>query len=86
MQCSCMTENNLQSDKKEILINNQDKKYNSVKHFKRQQLSFMKTRTESEVSRYFSTWTRGKNIAQSFLFTTNSVTKYSSDRFLSSRG
>ena len=45
-----MTENNRQSDKKEILINNQDKKYNSMKHFKRQQLLFTKTRTESEVS------------------------------------
>ena len=50
MQCSCMTENNQQSDKKEILINNQDKKYNSMKIFKRQQLLFTKTRIESEVS------------------------------------
>ena len=50
MQCSCMTENNQQSDKKEILINNQDKKYNSMKNFKRQQLLFTKTRIESEVS------------------------------------
>ena len=50
MQCSCMTENNQQNDKKEILINNQDKKYNSMKIFKRQQLLFTKTRIESEVS------------------------------------
>ena len=50
MQCSCMTENNQQSNKKEILINNQDKKYNSMKNFKRQQLLFTKTRIESEVS------------------------------------
>ena len=50
MWCSCMTENNQQSDKKEVLINNQDKKYNSMKNFKRQQLLFTKTRIESEVS------------------------------------
>ena len=35
---------------------------------------------------YFSRWTRGKNIFQSFLFTTNRITKYSLDCFLSSRG
>ena len=37
---------------KEILINNQDKKYNSMKNFKRQQLLFTKTifRIESELS------------------------------------
>ena len=46
----CMTENNQQSDKKEILINNQDKTYKSMKNFKRQQLLFTKTRIESEVS------------------------------------
>ena len=34
---------------------------------------------------YFSRWTRGKNIFQSFLFTTNRITKYSLDRFLSRR-
>ena len=46
----CMAENNQQSDKKEILINNQDKTYKSMKNFKRQQLLFTKTRIESEVS------------------------------------
>ena len=35
---------------------------------------------------YFSRWTRGKNIFQSFSFTTNRITKYSLDCFLSSRG
>ena len=52
MSCSCTTENNQQSDKKEILINNQDKKYNSMKNVKRQQLLFTKTvfRIESELS------------------------------------
>ena len=52
MSCSFTTENNQQSDKKEILINNQDKKYNSMKNFKRQQLLFTKTifRIESELS------------------------------------
>ena len=29
---------------------------------------------------------RGRNISQSFLFTTNRITKYVSERFLSSRG
>ena len=50
MWCSCTTENNQQSNKKEILINNQDNTYNSMKNFKRQQLLFVKTRIESEVS------------------------------------
>ena len=31
---------------------------------------------------YFSRWTQGKKIAQSFLFTTKITTKYSSERFL----
>ena len=30
---------------------------------------------------YFSRWTRGKKIAQSFLFTAKIITKYSSERF-----
>ena len=50
MRCICTTGNNQQSDKKEILTSNQDKKYNSMKHFNRQQLLFMKTIIESEVS------------------------------------
>ena len=41
---------NWQSDKKEILSNNQDKKYNSKKHWKGQQVLFPKTCIESEVS------------------------------------
>ena len=49
MQCSCTIENTWQSGKKEILIHNQYKEYNSMKHFERQQLLFMKTRIESEV-------------------------------------
>ena len=32
---------------------------------------------------YFSRWTRGKKIAQSFLFTVKVITRYSSERFLS---
>ena len=40
---SCTTENNRQSNKKEILKNNQDKKYNSMKHLKGQQFLFRKT-------------------------------------------
>ena len=32
---------------------------------------------------YFSRWTRGKKIAQSFLFTVKFITRYSSERFLS---
>ena len=50
MRCICTTGNNQQSDKKEILTSNQDKKYNSMKHFNRQQLLFMKAIIESEVS------------------------------------
>ena len=43
--------NNRQSDKKEVLTNNQDmKKYNSMKHFKRPQLLFTKTSFGSKVS------------------------------------
>ena len=40
--------NNRQSDKKEILTNNQDKKHNSTKHLKEQQFLFSKTCIESE--------------------------------------
>ena len=53
MRCSCVTENNnRQSDKdakKEIFTNNQDKKYNSMKHLKGQQFLFTKTCIESEL-------------------------------------
>ena len=53
MRCSCVTENNSQQsdkhDKKEILTNNQDKKYNSMKHIKGQQFLFTKTCIESEM-------------------------------------
>ena len=38
-----------QSDKKEILTNNQDKKYNSMKNLKGKQFLFTKTWIESEV-------------------------------------
>ena len=44
MGCSGTTENNRQSDKKEILMNNQDKNYDSMKHFETKQLLFTKTR------------------------------------------
>ena len=37
-------------DKKEILTNNQDKKYNPKKHLKGQQFLFTKTCIEIEVS------------------------------------
>ena len=40
----------LESDKKEISTNNQDKKYNSKKHLKGQQFLFTNMGTESEVS------------------------------------
>ena len=53
MRCSCTTENNRPSDKhdkKEIFTNNQDKKYNSMKHLKGQQFLFKKTCVKSEVS------------------------------------
>ena len=53
VRCSQTTENNnWQSDKKEILTNSQDqdKKYNSMKHLKGQQFLFTKTCIESEVS------------------------------------
>ena len=44
MRCSRTTENNnWQSDKKEVLTNNQGKKYNSMKHLKGQQFLFTKT-------------------------------------------
>ena len=53
MRCSCVTANNSQQsdkhDKKEILTNNQDKKYNSMKHLKGQQFLFTKTFIESEM-------------------------------------
>ena len=53
MRCSCVTEDNSQQsykhDKKEILTNNQDKKYNSMKHLKGQQFLFTKTCIESEM-------------------------------------
>ena len=44
MGCSGTTENNQQSDKKEILMNSQDNKYDSMKHFETKQLLFTKTR------------------------------------------
>ena len=40
---SCSTENNRQSNKKEILTNSQDKKYNSMKHLIGQQSLFTTT-------------------------------------------
>ena len=51
MRCSCTTGNNRHSglNAKET-TNNQNKKYNSVKHLKGQQFSFTKTSIESEVS------------------------------------
>ena len=48
--CSCTTENNRQSDKKETLTNNEDKKYNSMKHLNGQKFLFTKTCIESDVS------------------------------------
>ena len=39
-----------QSDKKEILTNNQDKKYNSMKNLKGKPFLFTRTCIESEVS------------------------------------
>ena len=102
MRCSC-TENNRQSDMKEILTKKQDKKYNSMKHLKGKQFLFTVMYWEWRVSENpeswikpfkpaspclleFSRWNSGKDIAQSFLFTTTRIIKYSSVRFLSSRG
>ena len=50
MRCSCTMENNRHSDKREILTNNQNKKYNSMKHLQRQTFLFTKTGIENEVS------------------------------------
>ena len=47
---SCTTENNRQSDKKETLSNNEDKKYNSMKNLNGQNFLFTKTCIESDVS------------------------------------
>ena len=41
---------NRQSDKKETLTNNEDKKYNSMKHLNGQKFLFTKTCIESDVS------------------------------------
>ena len=61
MQCSCMTENNQQSDKKEILINNQDKKYNSRKILKDN--NFYSLRQGLRVKFLWKSWVMNKNLA-----------------------